>query len=144
MWTCGSSAAWTTARSATPPHAFEHALHVGGPRGGVLQVVAEDLDGELALQSRDVLLDVVLDRFREVEVDAGDLREPRVHGGDQPSEVYAGRHSSVLQVTKYSRLLAVFQSVPSSGPAELTQDAPNLREGQQGVATCGTTSCAAR
>ena len=48
-----------------------------------LEVGAVELDGELALDAADGLLDVVGDGLREVPDDAGSLLQLAVHGGDE-------------------------------------------------------------
>ena len=49
----------------------------------VLQIVAIDLDGQLALDAADGFFHVVGDGLREIPERAGDLAERAIHGGDQ-------------------------------------------------------------
>src|SRR5262249_4183287 len=78
-WSSGRSAAWTTPRSATPGT-------VATVRSALqrAEVVPEALDGHLPLQARDFLLDVALDRLREVEFAPRDLLQALVHRSHQP------------------------------------------------------------
>src|SRR5712692_4817751 len=90
---------------------------------------------EMSSPAGDVPLDVVLDRLREVEVDAGDLREPRVHGGDQPLGGDAsGPLLAGLQVHEVLQVVGRLPVGAVLGAAELAEDASNLGKGEQGVA----------
>ena len=82
-----------------------------------LEVGAEDLQHDLAAHAGHRLLDVVLDRLREVELHARDLLERRAHLVDQPILGRArSRHCSRgLRCTNVSLMLMPSSSVPSSG-----------------------------
>ena len=60
-----------------------HALDLVGFFFESLQVAAEQLDRELALDAADGFFHVVGNRLREIPVDAGELCELLIHGGDQ-------------------------------------------------------------
>ena len=99
-----------------------------------LQVVAVDLDGQLALDAADRLLDVVGDGLRKVPDDARHLLEFTIHGADQlvlvlvedgPPLILRLQVDEIFRIEEAGRVGAVV------GPAHLADHVRDLGKGGQ-------------
>ena len=100
-----------------------------------LQVVAVDLDGELAFDAADGFFHVVGDGLGEVPADAGNFFELAVHGGDEFFFILVEDGAPLFFGFEVDEVFGVEEAggiCSVVGPAGLADDLGDLGEGGEG------------